>query len=134
MEMNVSASMGYQLENRENLRNAAKNILNNSGASAEQASKIIEKTLFENDRQIKELYTNSQLTALRASTQITINNSLKETIKYLKTHADKKVKKPIFGEIWNVFSTTNEESEKNPYKGELLDFQIDKNAKNIFAA
>ena len=32
------------------------------------------------------------------------------------------------------FLFNNEASEKNPYKGELYDFEIDKNAKNIFAA
>ena len=70
-----------------------------------------------------------------ASTQISINNSLKETLKYLKNHANKKsVKAPVLGELWNIFSSNNEASEKNPYKGELYDFEIDKNAKNIFAA
>ena len=28
----------------------------------------------------------------------------------------------------------NEESEKNPYHGDLIDFEIDAKAKNIFAA
>ena len=110
MGFNVSASMGYQLENSEFLRSAAKNILNRS-ASPEATQRIIEKTLFNSDVQ------------------------LKETLKYLKNHANKKsVKAPVLGELWNIFSSNNEASEKNPYKGELYDFEIDKNAKNIFAA
>ena len=63
------------------------------------------------------------------------NNSLKETLKYLKNQANKKsAKAPVLGELWNIFSSNNGASEKNPYKGELYDFEIDKNAKNIFAA
>ena len=128
MGFNVSASMGYQLENSEFLRSAAKNILNRS-ASPEATQRIIEKTLFNSDVQLR------QLSVIKASTQISINNSLKETLKYLKNHANKKsVKAPVLGELWNIFSSNNEASEKNPYKGELYDFEIDKNAKNIFAA
>lgn len=134
MGFNVSASTGYQLENSEFLRSAAKNILNRS-ASPETTQKIIEKTLFNSDVQLRELYTNPQLSVIKASTQISINNSLKETLKYLKNHANKKsVKAPVLGELWNIFSSNNEASEKNPYKGDLYDFEIDKNAKNIFAA
>ena len=135
MGLNVSMNYSYQLENRENLRNAARNILNNSGASSEATQKIIEKTIFDGDKQLKETYTNPQLSVLKASTQITLNESLKETLKYLKEHANKKVaKKPVLGELWSIFTTNNEASEKNPYHGELYEFEIDKNAKNIFAA
>lgn len=131
MGFSVSASTSYQLDNAEILRNTAKNILNNGGASAESAQKIIEKTIFDNDKQ----YTNPQLSVIKASTQITINNSLKETLKYLKDHANRRVKKEyVLGDLWNIFSANNDASEKNPYKGELYDFEIDKNAKNIFAA
>ena len=126
MGFNVSASMGYQLENSEFLRSAAKNILNRS-ASPETTQRIIEKTLFNSDVQLRELYTNPQLSVIKASTQISINNSLKETLKYLKNHANKKsAKAPVLGELWNIFSSNNEASEKNPYKGELYDFEIDK--------
>lgn len=135
MGLNVSMNYSYQLENRENLRNAARNILNNSGASSEATQKIIEKTIFDGDKQLKETYINPQLSVLKASTQISINGTLKETLKYLRTHAAKNTaKNPIFGELWNIFSTNNQASEHNPYRGELYDFHIDKNAKNIFAA
>ena len=135
MGLNVSMDYTYQLDNKENLKNAAKNILNRGGASSETVQKIVEQTIFNNDRALKEIYTNPQLNALKASTQITISNSLKETLKYLRTHSAQKQKKtPIFGELWNIFEANNEASEENPYKGELYDFQIDKNAKNIFAA
>lgn len=135
MGLNVSTSMAFQLENKENLRNTAKNILSNSGATSEATQKIIEKTIFEGDKQLRELYTNPQLSVIKASTQISINSTLKETLKYLKTHANQKVvKEPVLGELWNIFAANNQASEENPYKGELYDFQIDKNAKNIFAA
>ena len=135
MGLNVSASFTYNLDNREALKNAAKNILNKGGASAEAAQQIIEKTLFNNDTALRETYINPQMSVIKASTQITLNNSLKESLKYLKEHANKKVvKEPVLGELWNIFTTNNESSEKNPYKGELYDFEIDKNARNIFAA
>lgn len=135
MGLNVSASFTYNLDNREALKNAAKNILNKGGASAEAAQQIIEKTLFNNDTALREAYINPQMSVIKASTQITLNNSLKETLKYLKEHANKKVvKEPVLGELWNIFTTNNESSEKNPYKGELYNFEIDKNARNIFAA
>lgn len=135
MGLNVSASLTYNLDNSEILKSTAKNILNKSGASTEATQKIIEKTLFNNDIALRESYTNPQLSVLKASTQITLNESLKETLKYLKEHANKKVaKKPVLGELWSIFTTNNEASEKNPYHGELYEFEIDKNAKNIFAA
>lgn len=135
MGLNVSASLAYSLDNREALRNTAKNILNRSGASTEATQSIIEKTLFNNDISLKEAYTNPQMSVLKASTQITLNKSLNETLKYLKEHANKKaVKQPALGELWNIFTANNDASENNPYKGELYDFEIDKNAKNIFAA
>ena len=135
MGLNVSASMAYNLDNGEILRNAAKNILNKGGASEEATKNIIEKTLFNNDNTLKEIYTSPQIAVLKASAQITLNESLKETLKYLREHANKKVvKEPVLGELWNIFTANNEASEKNPYHGELYDFEIDKNAKNIFAA
>lgn len=134
MGLNVSTALSYQLENRELLRSTAKNILEKS-SSQEVTQKIIEKTLLNTDNQLKEIYTNPQLSVIKASTQISLNNSLKETLKYLKEHANRKSKKePVLGELWNIFSTNNEASEKNPYKGELFDFKIDMNEKNIFAA
>lgn len=135
MEFNVSTNFSYSLENKEYLKNTAKNILNKNGATTEATQNIIEKALFEGDRLLKEQYTNPQLSVLKASTQISINNSLKETLKYLKTHAKKEVKKePVFGELWNIVSLNNQASEKNPYKNELFEYKIDENAKNIFAA
>lgn len=135
MGLNVSASNSYLLDNQEVLRNTAKNILSKGGASTEATQKIIEKTLFNNNNQLKDIYTNPQLSVIKASTQISLNNSLKETLKYLKEQAAKKTpKEPKFGELWNIVSTENNASEKNPYKGELCDYQIDKNIKNIFAA
>ena len=133
--MAISVSMSYNLDNGEVLRNAAKNILSKGGASADTTQRIIEKTLFNNDALIRESYINPQMSILKASTQITLNESLKETLKYLRENGNKKtMPTPVLGELWNIFSAENKGSEQNPYKGELYDFVIDKNAKNIFAA
>lgn len=127
--MGFMVSAGYPLDNGEMLRNAAKNILNKNGTSSEATQKIIEQTLFNDaNLQMKDLYTNSQLAVLKASTQVSINNSLKETIKYLSNR--KVAKKHVLGELWDVL----QESDEKSYNGELYDFEIDKNAKNIFAA
>ena len=135
MGLNVSTTNSYMLDNQEVLRSTAKKILSKGGASTETTKKIIEQTLFNQDNQIKDLYINPQLSVIKASTQISLNNSLKETLKYLKEQATKKnSKEPKFGELWNIISVENNASEKNPYKGELSDFQIDKNVKNIFVA
>jgi hypothetical protein len=67
---------------------------------------------------------------LRASSQITLNDSFKETLKYLKIYGNKKTKKePVFGDLWNIIS-----KEENDYEGELVDFVVDSSLKNIFAA
>lgn len=135
MGLNVSMNYSFQLENRDILKNTAKNILTNSGATPEATQKIVEKTLFEGDRLLKEQYTNPQLSVLKASTQISINDTLKETLKYLKSHAKKETKKtPVFGELWNIASANNQASEKKPYQNELYEYQIDKDTVNIFAA
>lgn len=133
MGLNVSMDYTFQLENKDILKNTAKNILNNSGASLEATQNIIDKTLFEGDRLLKEQYTNPQLNILKASTQISINETLKSTLNYLKSHSKSQTKKaPVFGELWKIASVNNEASEENP--NELYDFKIDKNVKNIFAA
>lgn len=133
MGLNVSTAMGF--ENKDFLRDTAKNILEKGGASKETSSKILEQTIFENKKNFTDLYPNSQIAIIKASTQISVNGTLKETLKYLRNHANQKtVKNPILGELWNSFAVNNEASEENPYEGELVDFVIDKNAKNIFAA
>lgn len=75
----------------------------------------------------------SQLSVLRASTQITLSNSLRETIKHLQAQKHQKVQAHVFGELWKIVSTSNEDTE-NSYHGDLLDFEISENTKNIFAA
>jgi len=131
--MGLNVSTGYQLENYETLRSTANSILNKSGVNNESEASIIEKTIFSNNDISHE--PNPQLSVIKASTQISINETLKETLKYLRNHAAKKnTAKYTFGELWNILSTNNEASDKNPYRGELYDFEIDKNVKNIFAA
>ncbi|MCM1003868.1 MAG: hypothetical protein NC408_05935 [Candidatus Gastranaerophilales bacterium] len=123
MGINITHTMNsfQQFENRENLRNAAKNILNKQNASQETVQKIVDKTVFEY---------NPQLSIIKASSQISVNNSLKETLKYLKSHAAKKpAKEPVLGELWNIAQAKDDNSEN-----ELYDFEIDNSVENIFAA
>ncbi len=125
MGINITHTMNtYQgFENRENLRNAAKNILNRQNASNETVQKIIDKTVFDY---------NPQLSIIKASTQISVNSSLKETLKYLKEHANKKpVKEPVLGELWNLAEKSKSEDNEN---NELYDFEVDNSLENIFAA
>lgn len=128
MGLNVSTTM---FENREFLKSAAKNILSQSSTSENAVTRIIDRTVFD----VSESYVNPQLSVIKAATQISVNSTLNETLKYLKLHANQKTTKtPVLGELWNIFSANNEASEENPYKGDLYDFVIDKNIKNIFAA
>ena len=130
MGLNVTHTLGsFQFENRENLRNTAKDILQKQGASHENMQRILDKTIFDSDGR---LYSNSQLAVIKASTQMSLNTSLKETLKYLKNHASKKTRKEYaFGEIWNLI---NNEDITEEYQGELIDFEVDENVTNIFAA
>ena len=51
MELNITHTLGsFQFENRENLRNSAKEILKRQNSSNETSSKIIDKTIFDTDR------------------------------------------------------------------------------------
>ena len=126
--MNVSLATG--LENQEFISTSAKMFQQKSSENAGQRSQTVQNAFSEQSS----LAPMSSLSVLKASTQVTLNNSLKETLKYLKAHAKDRKKEHKFGELWEILGVTNEEAEKNPYKGELLDFQIDTNSKNIFAA
>ncbi len=132
MGLNVSVNYSNQYENKEQLREIAKNILNNRGANSESVKQIIDKSVFLANKTMKDLYTTPQLDVLKASTQITLNSTLKETLKYLKSHSSQasKVKTPILGELWKVIEVNKSSSDNN----ELYNFELDKNAKNIFAA
>ena len=130
MGLNVSTTMGF--ENRDAMQNTAKAILNKSGATKEQASKLVENTtLFDN---YGSNYSSAAL-VLKTSTQISVNSSLRETLKYLREHAYKKnIKTPVFGELWNQMENSNSDRDSDQYSGELYDLQIDTNITNIFAA
>ena len=127
MGISVSTSMGF--ENYENLKDTAKNILQKSGATAEQAQNTTN-TIFSEYAELSQ----SAVSALRASTQITLNKSLAETLKYLKTHPNVKKKEHVLGELWQLVNSGNDDYENNPFYTDLQDFKIDDNAINIFAA
>ena len=131
MGLNITHTMNnMNFENRESLRNAAKDILKRQGASAETTRSILENTIFNTSNRGGDFYVNPQLAILKASSQISMNNNLKETLKYIKSQAHKKqAKQPVFGELWNSLIETELYNEN-----ELLEFEIDNNAKNIFIA
>ena len=123
MGLNVSTQMSF--ENKDALKNAARDILRRSNASKETTEKIVEKPVFTNNY-------NSQADILRASAQITLNNSLRETLRYLRAQGHRKPKKsPVLGELWNLANKTKEETSDNK---EIFDIEIDLNQHNIFAA
>lgn len=130
MTLSIAQTMNNsQFENKENLRNAARNILNRQGASQEATEKLLQNVFGSNSDVISK---NVGLAILSASNQVTVSNSLKETLKYLKAQSsNKEHKKPVLGELWNSF---NEEYSNEDYTGELYDFEIDKSIKNIFIA
>ncbi|MBO5737747.1 hypothetical protein J6R97_00220 [bacterium] len=124
MGLNITHTMqNSQFENRENLRQTAKKILNRKGASEESVKKIIDDSIFNTNSFIK--YNN-----LSTKSQISIENTIKERLRRLKEQPDKVIpKKPVLGELWEIAS-----KDSNKYNGELIDFEIDLNAENIFAA
>ena len=130
MGINITHTMNnFNFEGRENLKNTARDILNRQGASKEAMQNILDKSLFESRNKFENNYLNPQLAIIKASSQITQNNKLTDTFKYLKSQAAKKSKKePVLGELWGILN------EKEEYTGELVDFEIDAAAKNIFIA
>ena len=130
MGLNISHTMNnMNFENRESLRNTAKEILSRQGASEETTNSILEKTIFNLTNKNGDFYISPQLAILKASSQISINNNLKETLKYIKSQAHKKqAKTPVLGELWS--SLVEDSNNTN----EVIEFEIDSNAKNIFVA
>ena len=127
MGLNITHAMSnFQFENKENLKNSAKDILQKQGASENSIKKITEQPVFSSLNS----YHNPQLAIIKASSQISLNNNLKETLKYLKLHSNNKSnKRPVLGELWEEI-----EGKEISYEGELLDFEIDMSVKNIFSA
>lgn len=128
MSINISTSMGF--ENSEIIKNNAKNILQQNGVETVKANNASQEIISFNNG----LGFPAQNYVLMASTQITVNNTLRETLQYLKNHRNNTKKEPVLGELWAIMNTENNSSEENPYHGDLLDFEIDSNTKNIFAA
>ena len=124
MGINVSTSMGF--ENRNFLRDTARQILQQNGAKEENANEIVQKISYPVYNSAAEA-----LNSYRAATQITLNKSLKETLKYLQAHAQDRKKQYVLGELWEMLGDYDSEDK---YQGELVDFEIDYNLKNIFAA
>jgi hypothetical protein len=124
MDINISQTMNFsQYENRESLRNAARNILNREHNSESAVKTIIDRTIFDTN-----LSTDSARQILSTSAQITLNNSLKETLKYIKNNSKKKPQTKL-GTLWGILSESKNDFDENLYK-----FEIDTNAKNIFEA
>ena len=130
MALNITHTMNsFHFENRENLKNTARDILNRQGASSESMQKVMEQTVFDTKIKYNSIY-QPQLAIISAASQIAANTNLKETLKYLKNQAAKKApKEHVLGELWEIFSETNKEE----YTGELYNLEIDL-SKNFFIA
>lgn len=127
MGLNITHTSNFQFENRERLMNAARELLARQGNSEEASQKLIDRAIFQAKSETNYA---PQLAIIKASSQISLNANLKETLKYLKSNAVKKVtKEPVFGELWSLFS-----KEEVSYDGELADFILDESLVNIFAA
>ena len=128
MELNIAqTTSGYRFENRENQRNIAKEIFSKQGAHEDSVQRMMEKTIFDSNE--GRIYSNAQLSILKAASQISLDGRLKETLKYLKKQPTKKsIKEPVLGELWNLFT----KDLKND--NDIIDWEIDFSAENIFAA
>ena len=127
MGMSVSASTGFI--NREFLNDSANNRQNQNSAATNTPKTVVQN----NAKYSLGTPLTTQQYIMLASSQITVNNSLKETLKYLRNHAEKNRKSPVFGELWDILNMENNNDE-HPYQGELLNIEIDDSAINIFAA
>ena len=126
MSIGISnANNFHQYENREYIKDVAGKILNTNGYNSNLNS-IIDKTYTNTDFSN---YTNAQLAIIKASTQISLNNPLKETLKYLNTKSKKNDKQPILGELWNILSLSNEDDSDF-----INQIEIDFTRNNIFTA
>jgi len=130
MGINITQTMGgYQFENRENQRNTAKEIFSKQGATDESLNEVMDKTIFSFSNNNTNVYSNVQLSIIKAASQINVNDSLKETLKYLKSHTAKRQEKEyVLGELWDMFTKEQKEYENT------IDLEIDFSAENIFAA
>ncbi len=127
MELNIAQTNGFRFENRENQRNTAKQILAKQNVSGDAMQRIMEKTIFDSNE--SRIYSNAQLSILKAASQISINGTLKETLKYLKKRPVKRsAKEPVLGELWNLFL-----QEKQEYV-DIFEPELDYSTENIFAA
>ncbi|MBQ7126676.1 hypothetical protein IJO12_06280 [bacterium] len=126
MSIGISnANNFHQYENREYIKDVAGKILNTNGYNSNLNS-IIDKSYTNTDFSN---YTNAQLAIIKASTQISLNNPLKETLKYLNTKSKKNNKQPILGELWNILSLSNEDDSDF-----INQIEIDFTRNNIFTA
>ena len=126
MDINVSANMGFG--SHESQQNVPRNAHKNSAQSAsESASEIQPRTI----SGLENPWNSKEMSVLIASTQITLNNSLKETLNYLKTSRKNNKKEHTLGELWEELSSEDEELMKLE---EIIDYEIDKKVKNIFEA
>ena len=127
MAITISHTMSNsQYENKEALKQVAKNILSKQSASEKVVDSIINKSLFNN-----QFEQNSQVKLLNTQAFIVMNSSLKESLRYIKNNSAKKEKKTyVLGELKVLL----DENSKKEYTGELLNIEIDSSIKNIFAA
>ena len=120
--LNVSTTMGF--ENR-NFQNGTAQKSEQKGAVAEENS-VQSLSSVKPYLQAEEFKTD--LNIYIPAVLFTQSGSLKETLKYLQSHAKDKRKQHILGELWE--SIVEYEGEED-YCGELVDFVIDSELEDI---
>lgn len=126
MGINIShMSNGHQFENRERQKAVLKEIFGEDEKSEETVQNIADRII----PNYTENGAKCTLSIIKAASQISVNDSLKETLKYLKScPITKSHKTHVLGELWDMF--TSEQYEAN----DVINFEIDFSATNIFAA
>ena len=126
MGINVSTKMEFT--NREFLKKPAKKFAgkenDESGKKQNNRQEII------NDNSI--YLSAAEVTILKNNSQVSINNNLKETLKYLQMHAQDKRKQHILGELWGKMSDSLKDTKDDI--NVLADFEVNFEGNNIFAA
>ena len=123
MSINITHTMnGFQFESRENLRDAARNLLNRKGASEDTINSIMDKSIMQNRFE----YPIAQVNMIHTYSQLNTHNNIQEKLNNLKKQAAKiEPKRAILGELWNKIEGKNVDN--------VIEFQINTDVENIFA-
>lgn len=126
MGINISSSMNFK--NQQFPKKSAKEAAKKNDAESNEAENFSERVYSANSKSVSFIETN----LFKSLADVALNNSLNETLAYLKAQTYDKHKKYVLGELWEQFNQNKTEDEI--FQGELIDFEVDNNLENIFAA